>query len=1235
MNTQSQLLSQCMQNRRETHRSYRTTPALTSFGHPLLAKEGKERRYLGKSKHNRFRSNVNLTRFAEHSALQNSPLLTGEGRFCEAKSGEVPLIKDFGKKSNLTRTLIGLCLVLVAFFGTITDTYSQAVNLELVRLRTRGLGPTSREDMTQNLTFIELTVRNNGTRAVPFRVAVEFSTNGNILLQTLNDRTPVYTIQPNETMTLLTPQIFRLGAFAGPTIQQPPLLPVEGNYDVCLRVTDPNNEQLVYVSRGCLTSIGSGPVSAAGIQAGVKRIMGIPATVTGVLRVDGGYQLSGRITLPTPRTGSTFTYSAGREVNFFDVFFPLTAFQPTNPLNPVLPEDVSPENDILPLLDTELEVTFRGWLPMIIRNDNGLSIRRDPNYTQGTGAARVNLPVIRDKMFLNVNRFLQEISNSGASDEIQVVLQNGSTGTLANNDNRIPGVLFSSTQTLTIAGGLTAVNGGDVSWRLFGFDLGQLDKLQLVVSDTNMVVNGDMPLRMLNTTSTAAKVRLAFSSRGQGADRVTSSVNIPQFRLGRPGTPAGSTLVGFSSGFFTLAGIRMTGVVTCATRSLAPVEFDASNLDITRQGPQWRFGDSRLVMRYSQNNQIRFTPSNRQAQGVSGSPVFAFEDAIGSYNVIGVGTSTFRSATGTSEKDNYNALTTITYRTDSTMRIASPATEPQRYDVPTSRTPSSKPTAGGLPSTASVRNVQLVIDSVQTDPRNTDRLIINGGLDMEIAPGMQVVADTIIISKRTGIVAIKANLNVDLPTTKGVVRVNFNAVRNTWEGVGNLFFSAQSGGLINSAVTIKARFKYENSQNWDVNLMASKQPGIKVYPPQPPPPNGQAPPSTGTDVWLSAVQGAIRRKANTWNFTIAGLFSIFDQPDNDVGELFGDVLPDVDFPSLDVELPEVNINIPRVPGKARVDVLARGNMRSGGSEGVVLDLIAEKVNYWLPVDEDDDDIKTGGKIDPKKKRDKYMIKLIGEGDTAQVSIFFSDMRVTGKLRTVINWPDVVDLKLAADLDIYPSKQQYVFDARAQARVINAFDVNNARVVLAYQYPFSFSDPNTGLSVRYNSFTGLFGGAAVTFIDQSLSTNIDLGIADISLSGSIYAAGSAYMTVEPRVGAKVAGISVPSLKISGGAKMYGLAQGSGRVVGVRLAGFVEGNLEGSVSGGFLQPSKYSGSGKFTLEASARIGRCSASCNSADICVYAFGGGAAAKICFDIGAGFSIDSGTGQYSYNLDF
>ncbi len=186
--------------------------------------------------------------------------------------------------------------------------------------------------------------------------------------------------------------------------------------------------------------------------------MGIHGAGRGVLRVDGGYQLSGRITLPTPRTGSTFTYSTGRQVNFFDVFFPLTAFQPTNPLNPVLPEDVSPENDVLPLIDTELEVTFRGWLPMIIRNDNGLSIRRDPNYTQGTGSARVNLPTIRDKMYLNVNRFLQEISNSVASDEIQVILQNGSAGTLANNDNRIPGVLFSSTQTLTIAGGLTAVN---------------------------------------------------------------------------------------------------------------------------------------------------------------------------------------------------------------------------------------------------------------------------------------------------------------------------------------------------------------------------------------------------------------------------------------------------------------------------------------------------------------------------------------------------------------------------------------------------------------------------------------------------------------------------------------------------------------------------------------------------------------------------------------------------------
>ncbi len=149
--------------------------------------------------------------------------------------------------SSMKTIILSIC-VFVCMIAHGMSTYAQTVNLELVRLRTRGLGPTSRQDMTQNLTFIELTLRNNGTRAVPFRVAVEFSTNGNILLQTLNDRTPVYTIQPNETMTLLTPQIFQLGAFAGPTIQQPPLLPVEGNYEVCLRVTDPNNEQLVYIS---------------------------------------------------------------------------------------------------------------------------------------------------------------------------------------------------------------------------------------------------------------------------------------------------------------------------------------------------------------------------------------------------------------------------------------------------------------------------------------------------------------------------------------------------------------------------------------------------------------------------------------------------------------------------------------------------------------------------------------------------------------------------------------------------------------------------------------------------------------------------------------------------------------------------------------------------------------------------------------------------------------------------
>ncbi len=191
--------------------------------------------------------------------------------------------------------LFALLLLVLSIGSVVQSALAQTSGLELIRLRTRGLGPTSREDITTNLTFIELAVRNTTGRSIQFRVAVEFSTSGNILLQTLNDRTPIHVIQPGETIVLTTPQIFRLGAFAGPTIQQPPILPVEGAYDVCLRVFNAEDERDVYVSRGCLTSQGSGPVTTEAIQSRIKRVMGIPATIGGVLKTDGGYLLSGRI----------------------------------------------------------------------------------------------------------------------------------------------------------------------------------------------------------------------------------------------------------------------------------------------------------------------------------------------------------------------------------------------------------------------------------------------------------------------------------------------------------------------------------------------------------------------------------------------------------------------------------------------------------------------------------------------------------------------------------------------------------------------------------------------------------------------------------------------------------------------------------------------------------------------------------------------------------------------------
>jgi hypothetical protein len=70
-------------------------------------------------------SKVNLTRFSEHSALQNNPLLIGEGRFCVAKSGEVPLIKNFAKRSIVVCVaLLMLCSCEVYKIGSVQTVQS-------------------------------------------------------------------------------------------------------------------------------------------------------------------------------------------------------------------------------------------------------------------------------------------------------------------------------------------------------------------------------------------------------------------------------------------------------------------------------------------------------------------------------------------------------------------------------------------------------------------------------------------------------------------------------------------------------------------------------------------------------------------------------------------------------------------------------------------------------------------------------------------------------------------------------------------------------------------------------------------------------------------------------------------------------------------------------------------------------------------------------------------------------
>jgi hypothetical protein len=701
-----------------------------------------------------------------------------------------------------------LCAVFVTSISMLT------AQVQVVRQRAVAVGLQSINDVAESTSLFELTLRNAGTSAVQLRVGGELSTNNTVVLQTVIERAPLITLQPGETRIIVAHDVFLRGAVSGAISTDAPTFPISDSYQVCYRVVNASGTEVI--PRTCIVAEQPPKLDVAQARAQIRQLMGFNVTIGTIIQLDGGnFLVSGRLAIPK---NNLFAVAEGRTVNFVNVQIPIDQLLTGA-------TDVDPAGGLVRLVETELQATYNGWLPVTLRNAQGLTVRRETSLDGRPGS-------IREPMFINMNTLLARVPNSGVTGDVRLQLALGeSLG--ANGSNDVP-ALISSSQ-LTLSRGLTIGNAADARWRIRGLDIGQLQNPSVSVTPDSMMIRAGFPISVEGFDITAFTINYIFRRNGEYDDSVTT----------QEVTKIGSQMtVRLNKGDIVNNGFSFTGALLLNARGFtAPITFNIANLSIIRNGSTWSIGATNFKYQRAAAGRISLFANNDAD--------FTFAtDRKGVFSITGRGTF------GLGLPRGFQVGLPVNMKFDSEGVVEAVMNQRIVFGVPHSK--SSNRNASGGTNGDATSAVRVEVNSITyTSP--TQRVVMDGSLTMGLPRGVEFEAGNFGFD-RDGIVSGFAKIMLRFRKgIKGGGGIIYERGDDKTYWGGSFDVSIDKGGKGNFG--FGAEFRYAASDDWDLRLKFSKVPGYQL---------ALTPP-----VWLEEIRGRIATQQSRWIFGLGGKFVVF------------------------------------------------------------------------------------------------------------------------------------------------------------------------------------------------------------------------------------------------------------------------------------------------------------------------------------------------------------------------
>jgi hypothetical protein len=695
--------------------------------------------------------------------------------------------------------------------------------LQVLRQRALGIQVQNMNDLTESSTLIEITLRNAGTSAVRCKVAGELITNATIVLQTLVSRTPLITLQPGETRIILAHDIFVRGAVAGVNDATAPIFPLPDSYQCCYRVLDANDA--VLIPRTCVQTEQAPRIDVLQARTQIRKIMGFDVILGSLTEAEGGnFLASGRVILPG---NAVFSLPAGRSANFVNTLIPMAQIIAGA-------TDVEPAGSILRLVETEIQLQWNGWLPVTMRNSQGLTIRRE-SLLDGRPAA------LRDPIFINMNTLLANVPSSGVSGDVQVQLGLGDVLSVGGSFD-IPAII--STARLAPSRPFR-VSSNQTRWRIKGLDVGQLESPTITMTNDSMQITANFPLTVAGSNLNGVTIQYIFRRVGGYDDRVI---------LSRP--------LSFGNGRMELAlldgDIQNNGFIFVGNMRInvagftQPIRFLVKKFTLVQNNGSWSIGTTDMENIPASAGRITLYADSESD--------FTFTQKGTAFSIAGVG------KIGLGLPLGYAIGLPATMLFESNGNVTTTIAQPITIGIPLSSSPRAA-TSGTTPAPgndkgAPTSTVKIDIKSFKYASA-TQLISIDGGITLSLPRGIEFGLSNLAFD-RSGLLDLKASISLKFQNGvegKGSIVYDRDERRTSWAGSFDATIKQGKG-----SIGFGADFRYATQREWSILLRFSKSPGYQL--------------SVTPPVWLDRVRGGISQTNDRWQFQLGGFFAVLS-PSND------------------------------------------------------------------------------------------------------------------------------------------------------------------------------------------------------------------------------------------------------------------------------------------------------------------------------------------------------------------